>query len=93
MTGTGFYDSPVWSPDSLKIAYNDNSGSLFYVDLKTGNSKKVAAEIPSCPRPPIRHRSPDSRWLVYTLNTKHVYPEGLRPFARAGQVHPDHRRH
>jgi tricorn protease len=68
MSGTGFYDSPVWSPDSLKISYNDNSGSLFTVDLKTGVVKKVADETLM---PPASYSawSPDSRWLVYALNT------------------------
>ncbi len=68
MSGTGFYDSPVWSPDSLKISFNDNSGSLFCADLKTGVVKKVADETLV---PPASYSawSPDSRWLVYTLNT------------------------
>ncbi len=69
MIGAGFYDSPVWSPDSLKISFNDNSGCLFYIDLKTGIVKKVA-EDPVMPSTPYSEWSPDSRWLVYTLNTK-----------------------
>jgi len=69
MIGAGFYDSPVWSPDSLKISFIDNAGSLFYVDLKTGIVKKVAEE-PVMPPASYSAWSPDSRWLVYTLNTK-----------------------
>jgi tricorn protease len=68
MIGTGFYDSPVWSPDSLKISFNDNSGSLFFIDLKTGAVKKVADD-PLMPPAFYSAWSPDSRWLVYTLNT------------------------
>jgi tricorn protease len=68
LTGAGFYDSPVWSPDSRKISYNDNSGSLYFIDLKTGTEKKVADEA-LMPPASYSNWSPDSRWIVYTLNT------------------------
>lgn len=72
MSGAGFYDAPVWSPDSQKISYADNSWKLYWIDLKTGVSKKIASEIIYGP---TRFRSihsvwsPDSRWIAYTLNT------------------------
>ena len=31
---------PSGRPDSAKISFNDNSGSLFYVDLKTGDGEE-----------------------------------------------------
>jgi len=68
LMGTGFYDSPVWSPDSRKISYNDNSGSLYFIDLKTGAPKKVADDA-LMPPSSYSNWSPDSRWIVYTLNT------------------------
>src|SRR4029079_3883191 len=37
----GFYTSPVWSPDSKKLAYNDNHMNLFYVEIDTGRNVKV----------------------------------------------------
>jgi tricorn protease len=73
MNGAGFYDDPVWSPDSQKIAYTDNSWSLFWIDVKTGASKKVASEYLYGPSraETIHHAwSPDSKWIAYTLNSK-----------------------
>jgi len=73
VTGAGFYDVPEWSPDSQKISYADNSWSLFWLDLKTGASKKIASEYQYGPSrvKTIHHVwSPDSKWIAYTLNTK-----------------------
>jgi tricorn protease len=72
LTGAGFYDEPEWSPDSQKISYADNSCSLYWIDLKTGISKKIASEYlyqPRRGRPVYSAWSPDSKWLVYTLKS------------------------
>ena len=47
LDGHGFYESPVWSPDSQKIAYMDNSQSLYWIDLKTGRLEedRVAGDL------------------------------------------------
>ena len=80
--GAGFYDSLVWSPDSQKISFADNSESLYWIDLKTGAVKKIGQEYYYSP---FRSRtmttvwSPDSQWIAYSLNTTasiqriHVY--------------------
>jgi len=82
INGAGFYDSLVWSPDSQKISFADNSESLFWIDLKTGAVKKFGQEYYYSP---FRSRtmttvwSPDSQWIAYSLNTTasiqriHVY--------------------
>jgi len=82
LDGAGFYDSLVWSPDSQKISFADNSESLFWIDLKTGAVKKIGQEYYYSP---FRSRtmttvwSPDSQWIAYSLNTTasiqriHVY--------------------
>jgi len=73
MIGAGFYDSSVWSPDSQKISYADNSRTLYWVDLKTGVSKKIASEYlygPSRIKTIYSSWSPDSKWIAYTLNTE-----------------------
>lgn len=73
VSGAGFYDVPVWSPDSQKISYADNSWSLYWLDLKTGVSKKIASEYQYGPAraKTINHVwSPDSKWVAYTTNTK-----------------------
>ncbi|MDH7512911.1 MAG: PDZ domain-containing protein [Clostridiales bacterium] len=73
LSGAGFYDAPVWSPDSQKISYADNSWSLYWIDLKTGVSKKIGSEYlygPTRIRSVYSSWAPDSRWIVYTLNTQ-----------------------
>ncbi len=70
--GSGFYDSLVWSPDSAKIAFADNSWSLYWLDLKTGAVKKIASDKLFGPAnlKSIRGSwSPDSRWIAYTVST------------------------
>jgi len=73
LNGAGFYDSPVWSPDSQNISFADNSWSLYWIDLKTGVSKKIGSEhyfgpdrFPTIPSV----WSPDSKWVAYTLHTE-----------------------
>ena len=73
LTGAGFYEDPVWSPDSQKISFVDNSWSVYWLDLKTGVTKKIGSEYLYGPtRAKTIHHvwAPDSKWLAYTLNTK-----------------------
>ena len=73
LNGAGFYDDPVWSPDSQKISFADNSWSLYWLDVKTAVSKKIASEYLYGPsRAETIHHvwSPDSKWIAYTLNTR-----------------------
>lgn len=73
LSGAGFYEDPVWSPDSQKISYTDNSWTLYWLDLKTGVTKKIGSEYLYGPTraKTIHHTwAPDSKWLAYTLNTK-----------------------
>ena len=73
LNGAGFYDTPSWSPDSQKIAFSDNSWSFYWIDLKTGATKKIASEPIHGPSrdETIQHSwSPDSKWIVYTLSNK-----------------------
>ena len=82
LAGSGFYASPNWSPDSRKIAFADNSLTLFCLDLGTGAVKKIASEYLYQPGGQAQMRtnwSPDSKWIAYTLGTPtffrrvHVY--------------------
>jgi tricorn protease len=73
LPGAGFYDSPVWSPDSQKLTFTDNSWSLYWIELATGQVKKIASEYlygPAGLKTIKGVWSPDSRWIAYTLNTK-----------------------
>ena len=70
LSGSGFYDAPLWSPDGQKISYVDNSQALYWIDLKSGAAKKVAANqlLGSAN---IQHSwSPDSEWIAYTRNNQ-----------------------
>ena len=72
IAGAGFYENPVWSPDSGKICFADNSRSLFWIDVKTGAVKKIASEklySPSGWKPVLGAWSPDSQWIAYTIMT------------------------
>jgi tricorn protease len=71
VAGEGFYNAPVWSPDSQKIAYFDNTQSVYWVDVKTGASKKVASQPIYGPVVIISYAwSPDSKWLAYAMDNQ-----------------------
>jgi tricorn protease len=71
VVGEGFYQSPVWSPDSQKIAYFDNSQSVYWLDVRSGVSKKVAAQPIYGPAIVISYEwSPDSKWLAYAMDNQ-----------------------
>ena len=70
LSGAGYYDRPSWSHDSQKIAYTDNAWNVFWIDLRTGKSKKIASERLYGPQKTVRPVwSPDSKWIAYTLST------------------------
>jgi tricorn protease len=71
VVGEGFYREPVWSPDSQKIAYFDNSLSVYWLDVKSGVSKKVASQPIYSPVIVISYAwSPDSKWLAYAMDNQ-----------------------
>jgi tricorn protease len=74
--GAGFYDLPVWSPDSRKITFIDNSQSLLWIDLESGQVRKIASEPhygPDRLRTLRPAWSPDSKWIVYALGNRAAY--------------------
>jgi tricorn protease len=69
--GAGFYNDPVWSPDSQKIAYYDNSQSVYWVDVKSGISKKIGSQAIYGPVVVVSYSwSPDSKWLAYAMDNR-----------------------
>ena len=62
-----FYYSPVWSPDSRKIAYTDLRLNYGYVDLRTGKRIHIDTNLYVNPFQKAEMVwSPDSRWIAYT---------------------------
>ncbi len=62
-----FYYTPVWSPDSTKIAYTDRRFTAWYVDIVKGTPVKIDSN-------PVGFGdgvlsldwSPDGRWITYS---------------------------
>ena len=62
-----FFYSPVWSPDSRKIAFTDKRLNLWYVEIEKGAPVKVDSNTYENPwRVMDPTWSPDSRWITYT---------------------------
>ena len=71
LTGAGFYEDLRWSPDSQKVAFADNSQSVLWLDLATGNMKRIGGNRIYSPINPLAFDwSPDSKWLAYVVNTQ-----------------------
>ncbi|HSL83790.1 MAG TPA: peptidase S41, partial [Thermoanaerobaculia bacterium] len=70
LDGAGFYEDPKWSPDGKWISFNDNSWSLYLLEVATGRVRKVSSEPMYGPVKTLSHAwSPDSRFVAYTRNT------------------------
>jgi tricorn protease len=64
--GHSFYTNPVWSPDSKRIAFNDQHVNLWYVDIATAKNVKVDTNPYGTPDDVLSPSwSPDSKWLAY----------------------------
>ena len=71
-TGAETYKyQPFWSPDSKKLLWADREQRLRYIDI---NTKKVV-EVDHDPFREMRAYSwsPDSKWIVYTKNSKNRF--------------------
>lgn len=75
--GAGFYQGLAWSPDSKRIAFVDNSFSLFVLDVATATVTRIDSEPLYGPfRRTAYAWAPDSRWLAYT-KTSLTYTNSL----------------
>jgi tricorn protease len=62
-----YFYSPVWSPDSRKVAFTDKRLNLWYVDIDKGTPVRVDANTFDNPFRLIDPAwSPDSRFIAYT---------------------------
>jgi len=69
-----FFYSPLWSPDSKKIAIEDKRLNLWIVDVEKGSLSKADADRYEEPERGLNPAwSPDSKWLAYTkLGKNHL---------------------
>jgi tricorn protease len=68
LEGSGFYQNLVFSRDSKKVAFIDNSQSLYILDLESGKQTKVVEPKYDLSRGlKTSSWSPDSRWLAYAM--------------------------
>ena len=68
--GACFYGDLRWAPDGTKLAWTDNSLSLFWLQLATGKVTKISSETLYSPMPTLAYAwAPDSAWIAYTRNT------------------------
>ncbi len=60
----GYYYEPDWSPNSTKLAFSDNTHTLWYLDIKSKKMVKVDQD----PQSEIHDYkwSPDGLWLTYS---------------------------
>src|ERR1700683_1703966 len=66
-----FYYSPVWSPDSKKIAYTDKRLNLWCLDVDSGKNTKIDHDTYDSPERTLDPNwSSDSRWIAYTKRLK-----------------------
>ncbi len=61
-----FYFRPAWSPDSKFIAYTDTDFNLWFVNVESGEAKKIDSERYAHPVRSLNPVwSPDSKWIAY----------------------------
>ncbi|TAJ16366.1 MAG: peptidase S41 [Planctomycetota bacterium] len=71
LTGAGFYGDLRWAPDGKRIAYTDNSRSLYVIELESGGVAKIDSEpIYGVFETLAHHWSADSRWIAYTMTSR-----------------------
>ncbi len=62
-----FFFKPTWSPDGKYISFTDTDYNLWYVDVASGQSKKVDTDRFAHPNRSLNPVwSPDSKWIAYS---------------------------
>ncbi len=69
-----FYFRPQWSPDGNFIAYTDTDYSLWYVNIESGEAKKVDSDRYAHPDRSLNPEwSPDSKWIAYVQQQENQF--------------------
>jgi tricorn protease len=68
--GSGFYYVLVWSRDSKKVLFTDNSQTLYWMDVATSKITKVVTNMEGrFGGFKTSSWSPDSNWITYAMET------------------------
>ena len=73
LPGAGFYAYLHWSPNSEKVAFVDNSRTLYVTDIASATTRKIASDVlyvPGVFRELFGSWSKDSKWISYTIITE-----------------------
>ena len=73
LNGSGFYAYIHWSPDSKKLAFVDNGRQLYFTDIATGKTIKIAEDVnffPGVFRELFGSWSSDGNNIAYTTITE-----------------------
>ncbi|OEK04174.1 S41 family peptidase [Roseivirga misakiensis] len=69
-----FYFRPQWSPDGQFIAYTDTDYALWYVNVESGEAKKVDTDRFAHPNRSLNPEwSPDSKWIAYVQQQENQF--------------------
>lgn len=69
-----FYFIPQWSPDGEYIAYTDTDYALWYVNIESGEAKKVDTDRFAHPNRSLNPEwSPDSKWIAYVQQQENQF--------------------
>ena len=76
LDGAGFYQDLQFAPDGEKVSYKDNSRTLYWLDLESGDTKTIGSDTLYGPIDNLHHAwSPDSRWIAYSRNVETNFQE------------------
>ncbi len=60
-----FYEEPVWSPDSKRVAFSDKRLALWIMDIETGTPRRIDSSIFSGQGTFRPSWSMDGKWVAY----------------------------